>query len=298
MKIKYIITIILPLTLLSCQNGNLFNDDTVSEESIENSPNFDLQNKKSQEIIKEIEDKQLMLKTKLKKAKRKDVDKLYDEYSKLLNTLIQQLDTYENNSLTEYNKWENHITPDSIKKKMELYDKLQIKIIENNDGSYNLKYVPGFYYEMFKTKASHGLRDYLKIATSQRKEPIVVNGTITQDWSEISDRLIVWENYLKKYPNTAYKINAKEKYLELIQLYLFGNKITPSYSIEIKKIEPVIEQEYMNTIKKYGKTTTGILTKSFLDYFYTNDKNFDSNEFNKKIKEYTKLEIEKEMKKF
>jgi len=79
---------------------------------------------------------------------------------------------------------------------------------------------------------------------------------------------------------------------------LFGNKITPSYSIEIKKIEPVIEQEYMNTIKKYGKTTTGILTKSFLDYFYTNDKNFDSNEFNKKIKEYTKLEIEKEMKKF
>jgi len=297
MKLKYFF-VVLPFVFFSCENGTLFNKQSTEDNSISNSPNFELQNKKSQEIIKEIEDKQLMLKTKLKKAKRKDVDKLYDEYSKLLNTLILKLDSYENNSLTEYNKWENQITPDSIKKKMELYDKLQIKIIENNDGSYNLKYVPGFYYEMFKSKASNELRDYLKIATSQRKEPIVVNGKISQDWSQMSARLIVWENYLKQYPNSAYKSYAKEKYLELIQLYLFGNKNNPSFSIDTKKIEPSIEQEYMNTIKKHGKSKTAILTKTFLDYFYTNDKNFEPNEFNKKLTEYTKLEIEKEMKKF
>ncbi|WP_177764820.1 hypothetical protein [Flavobacterium sp. I3-2] len=295
MKLKHIIAIV-PFVLFSCNNGNILNDE--GAESISNSPNFELQNKKSQEIIKQIDEKQHMLKSKLKKAKGKNADNLYLEYSKLLNSLIKELETNEYNSLSIYNKWENETAPDSIQKKMELYDKLQIKIIENNDGTYNLKYRPGFYYEMFKHKASRDLREYLKIATSQRKNPIVLNGEINEDWSEISNRLIVWENFIKQNPNSAFKEDAKGKYLELIQLYFFGNKNERPYSLENKKIEPQVEQEYMNFVKKYGKTTTGTLTKNYLDYFYTNDKNFSSEEFNKKLTEYTNQEIEKEMKKF
>ena len=296
MKLKHIIAIV-PFVLFSCNNGNLLNDEG-SGESISNSPNFELQNKKSQEIIKQIDEKQHTLKTKLKKTKGKNADNLYLEYSKLLNSLIKELETNEYNSLSIYNKWENEIAPDSIQKKIELYDKLQIKIIENNDGTYNLKYRPGFYYDMFKYKASKDLREYLKLATLQRKKPIVVDGLINEDWSEISNRLIIWENFIKNNPNSAYKEDAKGKYLELIQLYLFGNKNERSYSIDTKKIEPLTEQEYMNFVKKYGKTTTGIITKNFLDFFYTNDKNFSSEEFHKKITEYTNQEIEKEMKKF
>ena len=296
MKLKHIIAIV-PFVLFSCNNGNLLNDEG-SGESISNSPNFELQNKKSQEIIKQIDEKQHTLKTKLKKTKGKNADNLYLEYSKLLNSLIKELETNEYNSLSIYNKWENEIAPDSIQKKMELYDKLQIKIIENNDGTYNLKYRPGFYYDMFKYKASKDLREYLKLATLQRKKPIVVDGLINEDWSEISNRLIIWENFIKNNPNSAYKEDAKGKYLELIQLYLFGNKNERSYSIDTKKIEPLTEQEYMNFVKKKRKTTTGIITKNFLDFFYTNDKNFSSEEFHKKITEYTNQEIEKEMKKF
>lgn len=296
MKLKHIIAIV-PFVLFSCNNGNLLNDEG-SGESISTSPNFELQNKKSQEIIKQIDEKQHTLKSKLKKAKKKEADKIYVEYSKLLNGLIQELEANEYNSLTVYNKWDNEITPDSIQKKMELYDKLQIKIIENNDGTYNLKYRPGFYYDMFKSKASKELSEYLKLATLQRKKPIVVDGVINVDWSEISNRLIIWENYIKQNPNSAYKEDAKGKYLELIQLYFYGNKNERSYSLEIKKIEPEIEQEYMNFVKKHGKTTTGTLTKNYLDFFYTNDKNFSSEEFHKKLTEYTNQEIEKEMKKF
>jgi len=297
MKLKHIIAIV-PFVLFSCNNGNILNDENSEKESISNSPNFELQNKKSQEIIKQIDEKQHVLKTKLKKAKGKSADNLYLEYSKLLNTLIKDLEVNEYNSLSIYNKWENEIAPDSIQKKMELYDKLQIKIIENNDGTYNLKYRPGFYYDMFKYKASKDLREYLKLATLQRKKPIVVNGVINVDWSEISNRLIIWEKYIKQNPNSTYKEDAKGKYLELIHLYFYGNKNDRSYSLDNKKIEPQIEQEYLNFVKKYGKTTTGALTKNYLDYFYTNDKNFSSEEFHKKLTEYTNQEIDKEMKKF
>lgn len=287
---------------ISCNKENdsnlLIEEEISAEESISNSPSFILQNKKSQAIIKEIEKKQNQLKVKLKKAKSKEANKLYDEYSKSLNALIVDLDSNENSSLTIYNTWENAITPDSIKKKMDLYDKLNIKIVENNDGTYHLKYRTGFYYDLFKNKVSRDLKEYLKIAVEHRKKPVVVNGEINQSWSVISDRLIVWENYLKKYPNSLYREEAKGKYLDLIQLYLYGSKKEKSYDLNSKKISPDIEQDYVNTIKKYGKTTTGILTKSFLDYFYTNDKNYTPEEFNKKLTEYTKLEIEKEMKKF
>jgi len=279
-------------------NGLLLNDEIVSEESITNSPNFVLQNIRSQEIIKEIENKQNILKTKIKKAKGKDVDKLYLEYSKSLNQLIKDLDENENNSLLIYNTWDNSITPDSIQNKLELYEKLQIRIIENTDGTYHLKFRPGFYYDLFKSKASRDLRNYLKIATEHRKNPVIANGKINVSWFEISNRLVAWENYIKQNPNSAYKENAKAKYLELINLYFFGNKYERAYSIENKKINTEIEQEYINAVKKHSKTSTASLTKTFLDYFYTNDKNFEPDEFNKKLTEYTNLEIEKEMKKF
>lgn len=302
MNFKYIYLAIVPMFFISCNKENdsnlLIEEEISAEESISNSPSFILQNKKSQAIIKEIEKKQNQLKVKLKKAKSKEANKLYDEYSKSLNALIVDLDSNENSSLTIYNTWENAITPDSIKKKMDLYDKLNIKIVENNDGTYHLKYRTGFYYDLFKNKVSRDLKEYLKIAVEHRKKPVVVNGEINQSWSVISDRLIVWENYLKKYPNSLYREEAKGKYLDLIQLYLYGSKKEKSYDLNSKKISPDIEQDYVNTIKKYGKTTTGILTKSFLDYFYTNDKNYTPEEFNKKLTEYTKLEIEKEMKKF
>lgn len=287
--------------IISCNKENdkdlFLNDEISTQESISSSPSFVLQNKKSQQIIQEIEKKQNQLKVKLKKAKTKEANKLYNEYSKSLDLLIKSLDENENNSLIIYNTWDNAVTPDSIKKKQDLYDKLQIKIVENNDGTYHLKYRSGFFYDMFKNKVSRDLKEYLKIATEQRKNPIVVNGVINEPWSTISDRLIIWEQYIKKHPQSVYKDSAKAKFLELIQLYLYGNKNERSYSIESKKIDPVIEQEYLNTIKKYGKSTTGVLTKSFLDYFYTNDKNFSADEFNKKLTEHTNVEIEKEMKK-
>lgn len=301
MKLKYIIAFT-PFLFWSCEkdlrNGNIFAKNDTLETSISENPTFTLQNTKSQEIIKEIEEKQNQLKIRLKKAKGKNVDNLYLEYSKIFDALIKELDANELNSLLLYNQWENEVLPDSIKQKLELYDKLQIKVIENSDGTFTLKFRSGFYYDIFKNKASRELREYLKIATLQRKKPIVVHGRINEDWSEISNRLITWENYIKQNPNSQYKENAKGKYLELIQLYLLGNKNDRPFSIENKKFLPENEQEYLKTIKKYGKTTTGILTKNYLDYFYTNDKNFTSDEFIKNLNEYTNSEIEKEMKKF
>nr|WP_297308680.1 hypothetical protein [uncultured Flavobacterium sp.] len=301
MKLKYIIALT-PFLYWSCEkdlgNGNIFSNNDTLEASISENPNFNLQNKKSQEIITEIEEKQKQLKIKLKKAKGKNVDNLYLEYSKIFDALIKELDANEFNSFLLYNKWENEVIPDSIKQKLDLYDKLQIKIIENNDGTFTLKFRSGFYYDMFKSKASRELREYLKIATLQRKKPIVVNGVINEDWSEISNRLIIWEKYIKENPNSKYKENAKGKYLELIQLYLLGNKNDRPFSFENKKFLPENEQEFLKTIKKHGKSTTGVLTKNYLDYFYTNDKNFASDEFVKNLTEYTNSEIEKEMKKF
>lgn len=301
MKLKYIIAVV-PFFMASCDKDfkgiNIFGTNDSIESSISESPNFNLQNKKSQDIIKEIEEKQKQLRVKLKKVNAKDVDNLYLEYSKIFDALIKELNANESSSLSVYNQWNNEAEPDSIKKKLELYDRIQLKVIENTDGSFTLKFRAGFYYDMFKTKASRDLREYLKLATQQRKAPIVVKGEINADWAEISKRLLIWENFAKKYPNSKYKENAKGKYLELIQLYLLGNKNERPFSLENKKINPEVEQEYLMTIKKNGKSSTGIITKNYLDYFYTNDKNFTSDEFAKNLTEYTNTEIEKEMKKF
>lgn len=293
MKIIYIYPLLLSIVLISCKkdtitsNEDKFND-SLSEINYSDNPEYQLSNKDAQEYISILERKQKDLKKKLRSARGEEANKLFNEYHKILKELLDSLNISEAKALNEYHLWSNNNLPDSIKKKEKLYDKLGIYFKNEDSTHYSLSFKAGYFYGIFKYRVTSDLNAFLKLKAEDKKNPLMVNDKVEVSWDKIRERLIVWENFIRKYPNSKYMDKAKNTYLDYLNVYLFGTATMPTFENSSKKILPEREQEYLLMVRKNPKTISGKITKEYLDFLYTNTKVYKSDELFTKAKEQVK----------
>lgn len=303
MKAKYVYPLALIFAVLSCKKNNeadtnTESQDTLTETAYSTHPDYALSNKNAQEYISILEKKQADLQKKLRKVRGEEANSLLSEYHKILKNLVDSLNIAESNALKDYNSLlvKNEL-PDSIQKKVRLYEKLGIYFKQDPaTDTYLLDFRPGYFYEMFKNKVTPDVREFLQMRTEEKLNPVLEHKEIIVSWQELRDRTLKWEQYVKKHPKTRFIDNARRAYSEHLTLYLFGTENQPTYEFSNKKLLPEIEQEFVSLIKKEPKTITAKTTKDFLDYFLTNNSNYKAQEFQAKLREYTKAEIEKHLK--
>ncbi len=302
MKIKHIYPFLLAITLTGCRKGNSepqTNDisDSLTEVIYSSNPEYALSNRNAQEYIGLLERKQADLSKKLRKAKAEEANNLLSEYHKILNGLLDSLNYTEAKALARYNEWhDTKNIPDSIKKKIKLYDKLGIYFKETDTLTYTLSFKPGYFYNIFKNKVTPDVRAFLQLRTDDKKSPYLEGNKVIVSWEELRNRVLRWEDYMKRYPKAKYIDIAKKTYQDHLTTYLFGTETTPTIEFSNKKMLPEFEQEFVIMVKKNPKTISGKLTKDFIEYFIKNSGNFKPDELNKKLKEYSKAEIEKSLK--
>ncbi len=293
MKIIYIYPLLLSIVLISCKkdtitpNEDAFND-SLSEISYSDNPEYQLSNKDAQEYISILERKQKDLKKKLRSARGEEANKLFNEYHKILKELLDSLNMSESKALNEYHLWSDNNLPDSIKKKEKLYDKLGIYFKNEDSTHYSLSFKAGYFYGIFKYRVTSDLNAFLKLKAEDKKNPFMVNDKVEVSWDKIRERLIVWENFIRKYPDSKYMDKAKKTYLDYLNVYLFGTTTMPTFENSSKKILPEREQEYLLMVRKNPKTISGKITKEYLDFLYTNTKAYKSDELFTKAKEHVK----------
>lgn len=299
---KYkIYPLLLVFSLTACKKDlfdtTLSAKDTLTEVKYSNDPEYALSNKNAQEYIGILERKQADLSQKLRKANAEEANNLLSEYHKILNTLLDSLNYTEAPALLQYNEWKTTaVFPDSIQKKEKLYDKLGIYFKETDTSSYTLSFKPGYFYQMFKNKVTPDVRLYLQLRTEDKKTPYIHDNKVIITWEQLRERVLKWENYIKKYPNNKFTELAKKNYQEYLTVYLFGTSEQPTIEYSNKKMLPEFEQEFVMMIKKNPKSISGKLTKDFVDFFINNNSNYKPADLQKKIKEYTSAEMAKSTK--
>ena len=301
MKSKHTLPLIIALSLFSCKKGtfdiNTHTKDTLEDVSYTQNPDYALANKNAQEYIVLLERKQADLNQKLRKAKGEEANNLLSEYHKILNGLLDSLNFSEAQALKEFNAWNDaQVFPDSIQKKVKLYDKLGIYFKETDTSSFTLSFKPGYFYNMFKNKVTPDVKMYLQLRTDDKKNPYVLDKKVIVTWEELRKRALKWENYIKKYPNSKFNEMARKNYQEYMTIYLFGTELQPTIEYTNKKMLPEFEQEFVMMIKQNPRSTSGKLTKDFVDFFINNNSNYKPADLQKKLKEYTSTEIAKSIK--
>lgn len=215
----------------------------------------------NQKMLNEIESKKNNVIAKLKSSNQKEADRLFNQYYNETSEYF-----YENVRSKSFNKAElNEINS-------KILNKYGLILEYAGEGTYAVGARPDFYYNIFKDYVSDAYREYLKITADKNERKFADDAGITIAFKELGDRIIVWENFMKKYPDADkdLKKNVKEKVLQYRNAYILGMDNTPTMSSG--KNPSILEKnnrEFDRFIKAYPKSPTAEIIKYFQKNYKT-----------------------------
>ena len=205
----------------------------------------------------------------LKTAKDKEEgNKIYNEYVATNKLMIEKINEAHSELLenvfmadSKYN-----FTPEEWKTVNNYLKDYDLELIDMGEGNAMIAQVSNFYYDIFKDYVTDDYRDYLELVTKEYSEPYFGIEEILVSHEKIADRLLAWENFQKKYPNSdflaeadieanvyrrayilgAYNLHTREGGSENSELYYIPDNILKEFNrfIEANPDSPTVE--YIN----------------------------------------------------
>ncbi len=214
----------------------------------------------------------------LKNSNKEEANKIYNEYLETNQLIIENINVEHSNLVdnvytegSEYNFTEKEWK--IVNKFLSDYD---LELIDIGEGEAMISEVPNFYYNIFKDYVTDDYREYLEITSKESAEPYYEDGSILVPYDKIADRLLTWENFLKKYPNSDLGEKANEECNIYRRIYILGSDNSPTReggweNNELFYIPENNLKEFNRFIEKYPDSPTVELIKFYLE----NYKNID-----------------------
>ena len=214
----------------------------------------------------------------LKISTPEEADKIYNDYLKISQLIIENINTEHLDFLNNiYNKdSEYYFTEKDWKTANKFLNNYDLEIFDLAETEVRIIEVPNYYYNIFKDYVTDDYREYLEITYKENEEPYFTDGSILVPYDKIADRLLTWENFLKKYPNSDLAEIANEKCNTYRRIYILGSDNAPTReggweNNELFYIPENNLKEFNRFIEKYPDSPTVELIKFYLE----NYKNID-----------------------
>ena len=223
---------------------------------------------------------------KLKTLNKEEADELYEQYLESNNTILENLNIEHDkllsggiNSIHNKGTAEN-FTDEEWKIANKFLNRYDLELWYLARGTCIIKEVPDFYYKTFKDYVTDDYKEYLKITSKENEEHYVADSGLCITLEELGDRIVTWENFLEKYPNS--KLNDKVNNIcnSYRRDYILG---VPGGIYDYKESA----EEYNRFIKKYPDSPTTELLGYYLEEVNLDEpENNDSENLSKMIDEY------------
>lgn len=200
---------------------------------------------------------------KLSSSDKKINDQLYYCFSEFYYYTLDKVNSSCNGFITDDKKL--------------LFEKNGAEQYGSEAGSYIWQKI-GFLYETFSSTTSNGLKDYLSIKKNediqQGKTYLIEDALLVISWNVLSDRIIVWENFMKDHRDSETLINDAQGEIDY-DLWLYMN---PPYEgmktfpyMNGKTGEDELKLSYERFISKYNKSKYQPLIKGYYDILFKSD---------------------------
>ena len=221
---------------------------------------------------------------KLKILNKEEADELYEQYLESNNTILENLNIEHDKLLSGgiYNNEDTseNFTDEEWKIANKFLNKYDLELWYLARGTCIIKEVPDFYYKTFKDYVTDDYKEYLKITSKENEEHYVADSGLCITLEELGDRIVTWENFLEKYPNS--KLNDKVNNIcnSYRRDYILG---VPGGIYDYKESA----EEYNRFIKKYPDSPTTELLGYYLEEVNLDKpEDNDSEALSKMIDEY------------
>ena len=223
----------------------------------------------NKELLNDFVESKKSVMERLKTAKDKEEgNKIYNEYVATNKLMLEKINEAHSELLenvfmadSKYN-----FTPEEWKTVNNYLKDYDLELIDMGEGNAMIAQVPNFYYDIFKDYVTDDYKDYLELVTKEYTEPYFGIEEILVSHEKIADRLLAWEDFQKKYPNSdflaeadieanvyrrayilgAYNLHTREGGSENSELYYIPDNILKEFNrfIEANPDSPTVE--YIN----------------------------------------------------
>ena len=214
----------------------------------------------------------------LKTSNPEEADKIYNDYLKISQLIIENINTehldFLNNIYNEDSEY--YFTEKDWKTVNKFLNNYDLKIFDLAETEVRIMEVPNYYYNIFKDYVTDDYREYLEITYKENEDPYFTDGSILVSYDKIADRLLTWENFLKKYPNSDLAEKANEECNTYRRIYILGSYNSPTReggweNSELFYIPENNLKEFNRFIEKYPDSPTVELIKYYLENYKNKD---------------------------
>ena len=236
---------------------------------IENREKGNLFSKKSNDLLEEFKKNKEEVIKELKTSNKEEANKIYEEYSVDNDKILEKINEIEDEMFsTEFYK-DGNIEKDKLNKQNKFLDSYGLEVIQIEDG-FILTEKNKFYYNLFKNFVTDDYKEFLKLR-SEDIDYLEYSNSFDKYLEIIADKIVAWEKFLEKYPDSKLKRKAQNMSYTYRAGYIF--RLTSSETRESLmngKANDAVK-EFNRFIKKYPNSPTSDIIKYYLENYKEED---------------------------
>ncbi len=260
------IIILLVFSFLSLTNCNKDKKEEKKNERISFSD-------KSYKLFEKFANNKKEVMEKLKTLNKEEANKLYEQYVTDNNIILGEIDEVTTEFLDGiYNSSEGkEFTEEDWNNTNKTLNKYDLELWDIGEGIVTIRELPHLYYDVFKDYVTEDYKEYLKIWAKDDEELYQADAGLMISFEELGERIITWENFLNKFPNSTLKQRVIDLLNSYREDYILGMDNTPTidggYDNIPITIDEDVKKEYDRFIKKYPNSPTVELIKYFIENY-------------------------------
>ena len=224
---------------------------------------------------------------KLQKTTPKKANQLYLSYLKENQKIIDCINR-EDSWYTDNFYSLNEISSKVMTAKERDMDRYGLYFWELGEGYVEIRTMPYFYYNIFAKYVTVDFYDYLKILREEDAVLYQADAGLSISFEDLGERIVVWEGFLRKHPNTVLLKNVLERYFTYQIDYLLGMDNTPTAEYDEESEEYIFTPETLAEFTRFLRKHPDSPTIELIEFFM---KNFDGKAVAKEESMYIMLNM-------
>ena len=236
---------------------------------IENREKGNLLSKESNDLLDEFKKNKEEVINKLKTSSKEEANEIYEEYSVDNDKILEKINEIDTEMLDNTFYKDGNIEKDKLNKQNKFLDSYGLEIIQIEDG-FMLIEKNKFYYNLFKNFVTDDYKEFLKLR-SEDIDYLESSNSFDKYFEIIGDKIVAWEKFLEKYPDSKLKRKAQNMSYTYRAGYIF--RLTSSETRESLmngKANDAVK-EFNRFIKKYPNSPTSDIIKYYLENYKEED---------------------------
>ncbi|ERT48952.1 DUF6882 domain-containing protein [Fusobacterium polymorphum] len=270
-KIGLIIFLVLSFLLLTNCNKDKKKETVVVEYENKN-PKIKFSDD-TYKLFEEFSENKKEIMEKLKTLNKDEANKLYEQYVEDNENILYKIGEATEKFLDSiyYGSAEEQFTEKDWNDTNKILNKYDLELWDIGEGMVTIRELPHLYYDLFKDYVTDDYKEYLKIWAKDNEELYQADAGLMISFEELGERIITWENFLNKFPNSTLKQRVNDLLNSYREDYILGMDNTPTidggYDNIPITIDEDVKKEYDRFIKKYPNSPTVELIKYFIENY-------------------------------